>query len=70
MRTLNEREGTLVSNRNIWSVKLELAEIKDKYAKLSADLADIKEVLGGFMAERSFIDWMSKAPCDEVNCLF
>ena len=27
------------------NVKLELAEIKDKYAKLSADLADMKEVL-------------------------
>ena len=26
-------------------VKLELAEMKDKYAKLSADLADMKEVL-------------------------
>ena len=52
------------------NVKLELAEMKDKYAKLSADLADMKEVLGGFMAERSFIDRMSKAPCDEVNDLF
>ena len=52
------------------NVNLELAEMKDKYAKLSADLADMKEVLGGFMAERSFIDTMSKAPCDKVNYLF
>ena len=44
--------------------------MKDKYAKLSADLADMKEVLGGFMAERTFIDRMSNAPCDEVNYLF
>ena len=52
------------------NIKLELAEMKDKYAKLSADLADMKEVLGGFMAESSFIHRMSKAPCDEVNYLF
>ena len=31
-------------------VKLELAGMKDKYAKLSAYLANMKEVLGGFMA--------------------
>ena len=29
------------------NVKLELAEMKNRYAKLSADLADTKEVLGG-----------------------
>ena len=52
------------------NVKLGLDEMKDKYAKLSADLADLKEVLGGFMAERSFIDRMSKASCVEVNYLF
>ena len=45
-------------------------EMKDKYAKLSTDLADMKEILGGFMAERSFIDRMSRAPSDEVNYLF
>ena len=49
------------------SVKLELSEMKDKYAKLSVDFGDMKEVLWGFMVERNFIDRMSKAPCDEVN---
>ena len=49
---------------------MELAEIKGKYVKLSVNLADMKEVLGGFMAERSFIDRMSKASCVEVNYLF
>ena len=38
------------------NVKLELAEMKDKYAKLSTYLTDMKEVLVGFMTERSFID--------------
>ena len=52
------------------NVKLESAEIKDKYAKLSADLADMKEVLWGFIAERGFIDRITKAPCDEVNYLY
>ena len=52
------------------NVKLELVEMKDKYVKLSADLPDMKQVLGGFMTERSFIDRMSKPSCDEVNYLF
>ena len=52
------------------NVKLELAKMKDKYAKLSVDLTDMKEVLGGFMAESSFIRRMSKASRDEVNYLF
>ena len=52
------------------NVKLKLVEVKDKYVKLSVDLADMKEVLGRFMVERSFIDRMSKASCAEVNYLF
>ncbi|XP_039139122.1 uncharacterized protein LOC120276444 [Dioscorea cayenensis subsp. rotundata] len=49
------------------NVKLELAEMKDKYEKLSSDLADMKELFGGFMAERSLNDRMSKAPAEEVE---
>ncbi|KAH7677328.1 hypothetical protein IHE45_07G076500 [Dioscorea alata] len=44
------------------NVKLELAEMKDKYEKLSLDFAEMKELFGGFMAERSFNDRMSKHP--------
>ena len=44
--------------------------MKDKYAKLSADLANMKEVLIGLMVKRNFIDMMSKAPNQKVNYLF
>ena len=60
----NSSASTTKSNQEaeLENDKLELAEMKDKYAKLSTDLADMKEVLWGFMVERSFIDRMSKAP--------
>lgn len=53
------------------NVKLEIDEMKDKYANLSSDLANIREVLGGFMVEGSFTDRMSKAPGnDKLFVLF
>ena len=50
-------------------LNLELAEVKDKYIYLSAKFAYMIEVLGGFIAGKSFIDRTSTAPDEEVNCL-
>ena len=54
----NSSASTTKSNQEaeLENVIFELVKMKDKYAKLSANLVDMKEVLVGFMTERSFID--------------
>ena len=60
--SLAQSASTTKSNEKaeLKKIKLELVEIKNKYARLSVDLAHMKEVFEGFMIKRTFIDMMSK----------
>ena len=60
--SLSQSASTTKSNKKaeLKKIKLELVEIKNKYARLSVDLAHMKKVFEGFMIKRTFIDMMSK----------